>query len=406
MFSAVVMLFWIVCSHEENIFSGLHAVGQRALLRKKPEARTRMDEPSPGVEAHLLDLSHDPKPLDNMIENGVVCEDYGCPLYPSEFNDLQEEIKTIRNTDIHKIPPNEFNMAMMTHKGHIKTPPINQDAVVLLHPFRTKQTSSKKDFLMGIFDGHGRLGHDVAWYAAKAIPEILARKFNDFAGGDAGGRGNTTMDDSDIQEALKATFVEADIDAPPISAMEGGTTASVTLRRGGKLYIANTGDSRTIVVSVLSEDQVEIPFMTRFDKAHLPDEMSRIVRMGGRVKYPGNKTALSRVYEYSSAARETIGLAMSRSIGDWEFGAVGVIAEPLVSVIVVDSLTNAFVLAASDGMWDTRKPIFFANKFANSLSRQHLHPLLACYEAIEQASPQNEKFYRDDMSMIAMKLLP
>jgi hypothetical protein len=75
-------------------------------------------------------------------------------------------------------------------------------------------------------------------------------------------------------------------------------------------------------------------------------------------------------------------------------------------VILVDSVTNAFVLAASDGVWDTRMPIFFANKFAKSISRQRLHPLLACYEVIEEASPHNEKWYRDDMSMVAMKLLP
>ena len=57
---------------------------------------------------------------------------------------------------------------------------------------------------------------------------------------------------------------------------------------------------------------------------------------------------------------------MSRSIGDWEFGAVGVIAESLISVIAVESLTHAFVLAASDGIWDTPKPLSFANQFANS----------------------------------------
>ncbi|KAI2499292.1 serine/threonine phosphatase [Fragilaria crotonensis] len=291
---------------------------------------------------------------------------------------------------------------MMTRKGHLKQPPNNQDAAVLLHPFRTAQTTGEHDFLMGIFDGHGRQGHHVAWYAAKAIPEILAGKFNDFGNRGEGGR---VMDESDIRDALNATFVEADIQAPPIGAMDGGTTASVTLRRGGKLFIANAGDSRTIVVSVLSENRVEIPFMTRLDKAHLPDELSRIEKMGGKVKYPENKPAQSRVYEYSSSARETIGLAMSRSIGDWEFGAVGVIAEPLISVVAVDSLNDAFVLAASDGIWDTRNPLFFANQLANSVSRQLKHPLLACYEVIEKVSPLNRKFYRDDMSMIAMKLL-
>lgn len=397
-----MILVWVVCYPDGNIISLSRVAVEKDIRAFRTKHETQLRDPIFRAVLQLPGLSNDSKPLDNMNERTGLCEEYGCPKYPSEYDEIREEIQTIRNTDIHKIPRNEFNMAMMTHKGHLKEPPINQDAIVLLHPFRTAQTTGEHDFLMGIFDGHGRQGHQVAWYAAKAIPEILARKFNDFENRGEGGR---IMDDSDIREALNSTFVEADIQAPPIGAMDGGTTASITLRRGGRLFIANTGDSRTIIVSVLSENRVKIPFMTRLDKAHLPDEMSRIERMGGKVKYPGNKTAQSRVYEYSPSSRETIGLAMSRSIGDWEFGAVGVIADPLITVIAVDSLTNAFVLAASDGMWDARKPLFFANHFANSVSRQLRHPLLACHEVIEKVSPLNRKFYRDDMSMIVMKLL-
>jgi serine/threonine protein phosphatase PrpC len=348
-------------------------------------------------EASTSKESEGPRPSNPIKEVENLCEDYGCPIYPSEFEDVQDQIQAIRNSSIDEVPPDEFNMAMLTRQSNRKKPPNNQDAAVLLQPFSTKQTTADQDFLLGIFDGHGMQGHHVAKYAAKAVPEILARKFNDFVG---------RMDEEEIIQALNETFIEVDINAPPINAMYGGSTASVTLRRDGKLYLANTGDSRTIIVSTKDDNTPDIPFMTRFDKAHLPEEKARIESMGGTIKYPENKPQQSRVWVYSSVSRETIGLAMSRSIGDWEWGDVGVIAEPLVNVLDVTDFTNAFVLAASDGMWDIRKPQFFANQFAASLSRRAQHPLLTCYEVIDNISPKNPSFYRDDISMIAMKLVP
>jgi serine/threonine protein phosphatase PrpC len=236
----------------------------------------------------------------------------------------------------------------------------------------------------------------VAHYAAIAVPERLAEKLNN----------ETTLQSDDwIVEKLKETFVEVDAEAPPRAALLGGSTASVTLRRGNRLFIANTGDSRTIVVSVSGDDE-EVVYTSRKDKPHLADEHERITKSGGKVHVPPQNPMLSRVVVYSEAAHDLIGLAMSRSIGDWEWGVVGVTAEPLVHVLSVDNLTtdNAFVLAASDGLWDARRPQFVAKHFANSFYRHGKSPLAACHDMIQKASPVNENVYRDDITLAVIKI--
>jgi len=330
-----------------------------------------------------------PIPL-HIQENDDDCPSYGCPVTPPEM-------KTVNANVLVKNVPTSYgnkNMASMTRKSNREHPPVNQDAAVVIAPYTTSQTTDGDDFLLGIFDGHGTQGHDVAQYAAKAVPERLAEKFNAYS---------TLQSDEWIVQALNETFVEVDAEAPP-SALLGGCTASVTLRRGNSLFIANTGDSRTIVVSVLGETE-EVTYMTRKDKPHLPDEHERITKLGGQVHIPPKNPMLSRVVVYSDAAHDQIGLAMSRSIGDWEWGAVGVTPEPLVDVLNVNNLTNAFVLAASDGLWDMRQPPFVAKHFADCFYRKGQSPLATVYAMIQKASPVNEKFYRDDITITAMKIM-
>ena len=343
---------------------------------------------------------------------GRGCPDYGCAIHPPEMDTVRQEIeemnieehavlKTFNRSIGSKFKSPYFSgrtMAMMTRKSNRMNPPKNQDASILLHPFITTQTPSPDDFLLAIFDGHGDEGHTVSHYVATALPELLAVKFNEDA---------TLQSEEWIITTLKETFIQVDANAPPSAMMSrGGCTASVTLRRGSKLLIANAGDSRTIVIQVHG-GQNEIVYMNRLDKAHLPDERDRIEGLGGKIHIPIRFPMGSRVIVYSKILQESVGLAMSRSIGDWEWKSVGVIAEPIVDVLNIDNLTNAFILAGSDGLWDARpRPIFFANFFAESFYHGGPSPFLTCYEVIQRASPKNTSFYRDDISILAVKLKP
>eukprot|EP00521_Asterionellopsis_glacialis_P005763 CAMPEP_0195268586 /NCGR_PEP_ID=MMETSP0706-20130129/13271_1 /TAXON_ID=33640 /ORGANISM="Asterionellopsis glacialis, Strain CCMP134" /LENGTH=192 /DNA_ID=CAMNT_0040323551 /DNA_START=133 /DNA_END=711 /DNA_ORIENTATION=- len=192
--------------------------------------------------------------------------------------------------------------------------------------------------------------------------------------------------------------------------------------------------------------------MTRLDKAHLPDEQSRIEELGGTIHIPPQNPQGSRVIVYSTADKAThgeqIGLAMSRSIGDWEWKAVGVIAEPLVDVIhlpppsssswvlspveedkdedhnnttTLESSSSSvqheqlFILAASDGLWDTRpRPLFWAKQVSDYFGKSRsnsstgttttLAAAAASRKIIDQASSPNPKFYRDDITFMAIQV--
>ena len=267
----------------------------------------------------------------------------------------------------------------------------NQDRAFIIRPYKTHQSEQygeEESFLLGIFDGHGEEGHAVAEYVSRELPRLLAAKLD---------ARMCCQNDEWIIQQLNQTFVEVNEEAPP-SAMRGGCTASVTLRIGSKVYFANAGDSRTILVSA-EKEEAEILYETRRDKANLPDEKARIEALGGKIHIPPQNPNLSRVIVYSTAARppEPIGLAMSRSIGDWEWKSVGVTAEPIVDVVDLTGKEDTFVLSASDGLWDLRRKEFFAKRFAKAL-REGDNLLQSSVDIIQLVSPN--KGYRDDISLI------
>ena len=343
-----------------------------------------------------------------IIQTREGCPDFGCPIYPPEltpevleffstkaFQDTLLETSKRESTE-KKFEFGTKTLAMLTQRGLSHT--YNQDRSVTISPFLTLATPSDvPSFLVGVFDGHGVQGHIVASHVLRDLPERLAQKLNEV--------GQNPTDES-IVKALNETFIEVDIYAPP-NFLFGGCTATVTLRRGSKLYIANAGDSQTIVVSLddpsKPRKEPKVAFQTRKDKASLPDEYKRITDLGGRVRI-NNQTNDSRVIVYSVAQRETIMLAMSRSLGDWEWKAVGVTAEPLIDVLDLNDYPNSFLIAASDGMWDRRRREFYAKQFGESFRSDHSHPFLKLLDVFKKITPKEQTGYRDDKTGIVIKL--
>jgi serine/threonine protein phosphatase PrpC len=350
----------------------------------------------------LIQTQHPQKAKEDEGEVPVpVCPAYGCPIYAPELTPYLHQL--LGEIFIEKNRTNTFEfgtktMAMLTQTG--KSHFYNQDRSVVFEPFLTAATPlDEPSFLVAVFDGHGEEGHIVADHVAKDFPERLAEKLNSLSN-------SGDISDKSIVQALNETFVEVDVYAPP-NFLLGGCTASVTLRRGSKLYIANAGDSQTILVSVkkLPSKEVEprVEYMTRKDKASIPEEYNRIVGLGGTV-FINNKTHDSRVVLYSVAARDTFMLAMSRSLGDWEWKLFGVTAEPLVDVLDLNDYPNAFLIAGSDGIWDVRRREFFAKQFSESFYGGTADPLFKCWDVIKKVTPKAQKGYRDDITAIVMKL--
>lgn len=335
------------------------------------------------------------------------CPTYGCPVYPAELTPYLQEVlhevfvnKTKTLSDEFDFGTSDF--ALLTQKGASHS--VNQDRGVLIQPFHMKLgggQSEKNSLLTAIFDGHGRQGHIVADYFTRDFPGRLFDALNTL----------DHIDDAGIVWALNKSLVETDIYGPP-NLLFGGSTASVTLRHGSKLFIANTGDSQTMIASLPNEttlgrpptmEDANIVYTTRKDKALLPDEHARITALNGTIRI-NPKTHDSRVIVYSSAARETIGLAMSRSLGDWEWKPVGVTAEPIVDLIDLAQYPTPFLISASDGFFDMRRNQFYAKQFSQSFGMAKRQPLHQLWEVLGLITPKVQKGYRDDMTAIVVKL--
>ena len=328
---------------------------------------------------------------------------FGIAYYPRPWDELAQELEKKQGDENHNFLE-KANFAAITRKSNEHT--YNQDRAGMIRPYDTKQTINKSSFLVMLLDGHGQEGDLLADYVREMLPQRLAEKLNSQP---------CCQSDEWIQQQLNETFLEVNEEAPPMSALRGGCTASITLRIDSKLYFANAGDSRTILVNYQNPQNAPIIYMTRFDKAHLPDERARIESMGGSIHTPKDHPNGSRViaFSVSNIPHEPIGLAMSRSIGDWEWKPGGVIAEPItktVDVAFVEGVASdskLLLLAASDGVWDYRQqPDFYAKRFGQVLfpqTKQTPHGLFSQMKNVFlEVTPTNEEWYRDDMTALVV----
>ncbi|GAX26688.1 hypothetical protein FisN_2Hh369 [Fistulifera solaris] len=317
-----------------------------------------------------------------------------CPAYGCIFSPKENQTVTLSSST--QFPTTSCQLGcLFTRQGPSHA--VNQDRSFLIRPFLTQQqaksTHKDESFLVAILDGHGVLGHEVAEFARTELPRIVADKLN---------ARQCCQSDDWIQQQLKDAFAELQKYVPVHSGQRGGCTASVTLRIGEKLYFANAGDSRTILVH--GKLNATVVYHTRFDKPHLPDERARIEGRGGKIHTPPQNSAMSRVIVFSKVANETIGLAMSRSVGDLEWKKIGVTAEPIVDVVPIESIDRQFLVAASDGLWDLRRMEFLARRFTNDLYEPGRDTTFAekLPLFVDRIAPR--KGYRDDISVVVVPL--
>jgi serine/threonine protein phosphatase PrpC len=408
---------------------------------------------------------------DDRIHRREHCYTFGCPRYPPELDKVIHQVlsdvylskthdnnnrgqQQTQNDDDRIRRFGTSTMAMLSQMG--KSHGENQDRAVLIQPFifasddddksgeslmKRMQallqpttndnflgTSSSSPFLMGLFDGHGVQGHIVADYVCQELPKRLAETLHALIFQDKDHIPNDALSlEERIIQALQQTFVNVDIDAPP-NALKGGTTATVTFGWGNKLYIANAGDSQTVLVAVDHPStgnnnntldngngkpkiglETSIVFTTQRDTANIASERERIQKLGGNVRT--NQNNMAHVIVYSDVTHEHVMLAPSRTIGDWEWKPIGVTAEPIVRVIDLADFNNKkknlFLMAASDGLWDVRRREFYARQFAESFyggptNHGTIQPLHRLWEVIQMVTPKNG--YMDDQTAIIMRL--
>jgi len=321
-------------------------------------------------------------------------------------------------------------LTLIGYKGGPLEAQINQDRAFCVVPYTVDEETPKKrrrytwarkeDLplecrLLGVFDGHAQLGELVSQYAVSELPSLLASKLK--------GIQATTKE---ITRVLIETFVELDKAAP--AEISGGCTASVVLQHGNQVYFANAGDSRSfLVVYRKKTSSVEVIYVTREDKPSLPDERERVESCGGQVYLPLQGT--SRVLYTDPVTGMQSGLAMSRSIGDWEVGKLGVIPNPIVHVIDIPQLVQAqlyqgapkkqappveddvhiFAVSATDGMMDFISPEAISHALVSSLYGKDGPHLLTTLEqliyiAAQRWEQSKEGRYRDDIAVAVAQI--
>eukprot|EP01029_Cantina_marsupialis_P025269 TRINITY_DN6667_c0_g1_i2.p1 TRINITY_DN6667_c0_g1~~TRINITY_DN6667_c0_g1_i2.p1 ORF type:complete len:321 (-),score=67.49 TRINITY_DN6667_c0_g1_i2:156-1118(-) len=115
--------------------------------------------------------------------------------------------------------------------------------------------------------------------------------------------------------------------------LNDGSTVIAALAMGDIIHVANTGDSRAIMVN----DNGAVSPLSRDHKPNRPDELKRVNDLGGRVI----KYGVHRVQGI---------LALSRAIGDLPLKRYVIPTPEVVSVRKMEQ--NSFIVLGSDGIWD------------------------------------------------------
>ncbi|KAM6933179.1 protein phosphatase, Mg2+/Mn2+ dependent, 1Da [Xenentodon cancila] len=238
-------------------------------------------------------------------------------------------------------------------------------------PFQPIATSHSRRSVafFAVFDGHG--GREAALFAREYLWEFMKKQ-----------RGFWSDCDREVCSAIRKGFVACHhamwkklpewpktLTGLPSTS---GTTASVVVLRGNRMYVAHVGDS-SVVLGV--QDDPSVPFIravevTQDHKPELPKERERIEGLGGSVikKSGVNRVVWKRprLSHNGPVRRSTVidqipFLAVARALGDlWSYdfysGEFVVSPEPDTSVLVLDPKKHRYIILGSDGLWNMVPP--------------------------------------------------
>lgn len=202
--------------------------------------------------------------------------------------------------------------------------------------------------IYAVFDGHG--GDHASSYCQEHFGHNLSME--------------ASLLVSNPKEALTQAFLQTDHDYHLRSKLlnyNDGTTACVALVQHKKIFVANAGDSRAILIQASGR----IHPLSCDHKPDRVDEKARIETAGGFIQFYG-------VWRVQGV------LALSRAIGDRLLKPF-VIPTPEVTSFTTSSFDHYLVLA-TDGVWDV-----LSNQQVGTLVSQHPQPQDACNVIMEKA---------------------
>ncbi len=196
--------------------------------------------------------------------------------------------------------------------------------------------------LYGVFDGHG--GGTASVLVSQVIPYYIVSELNYVS----------LSNKASVKSALVASFEKMQNYMQTNFSQKyqnEGTTAVVILQIKNHIYCANAGDSRAVLCTTTTGGP-QIADLSKDHKPNIPEEITRIYRLGGYVNPSSEGTA--RVWTSKDQTR--VGLATSRSLGDLESrtasGKYLVSPIPEVTVNQLEKNEKGFIILACDGVWD------------------------------------------------------
>jgi len=245
----------------------------------------------------------------------------------SPFDSMDHRIGFACKKGLKPVSPNQDSFLVLRIEGHIS--------------------------LYGVFDGHGRQGHDISNFVKEFLPKLIVS--------------DPAFHSGDMQGALLNGFlrtqelIESETRDKRLDAAASGTTCTLAIHRDKKLWVANVGDSRCVIAKPSGESFKAID-ACRDHKPDLPEERERIISMGGVVMKPPMDVN-HRVYVKGFRFP---GLAMSRALGDLiGYHRAGISAVPEINEFDLDG--DESLLLCSDGVWE-----FLSSSDAVDLVEQEL----------------------------------
>lgn len=307
------------------------------------EPEPEEEEPRPGEDAPFCSLSGETHP--QLAGGAAESPDEPRPLRTEEHRQLVEDGTPVERA---------------SSGAHSPVEPVKPDSVA---------RSRRSVGFFAVFDGHG--GREAAQFARDYLWEFMKKQ-----------RGFWSLCDREVCAAIRKGFVACHhamwkklpewpktLTGLPSTS---GTTASVVVLRGNRMYVAHVGDS-AVVLGI--QDDPLVPFIravevTQDHKPELPRERERIEGLGGSVikKSGVNRVVWKRprLSHNGPIRRSTVidqipFLAVARALGDlWSYdfysGEFVVSPEPDTSVLILDPRKHRYIILGSDGLWNMVPP--------------------------------------------------
>lgn len=203
--------------------------------------------------------------------------------------------------------------------------------------------------IFAVFDGHG--GAACALWVKQNLPDLLRKEFEEAY----------PLSDISIYNCLRKTFIclNKEWEELPFQKTEhqdySGTTATVALLfERNTLWVANVGDSRTVL---LVDDRA----------IQLSEEAKATV-----IKYEREIYLRGGEVQYGRVIGERGSLDMARSIGDIDQPAVSALPTIRKMLLPKEGKEDLYLLLGCDGLWDVVSPITAAEVSANSESAEEI----------------------------------